>query len=150
MMWIQRTGMKFAQLKRHAYVSHLLTRVLYTSGAIEEWNTINAVLEVLVGDSDSLNPPGMLELTEASGIDDSQSLYDEQGFEDFVRRYNLQRSEGVLLRYLNQDHSTLARSVPEAARSDEVVDMIGYIKGLASVLKRAEKVVAGCEILTEI
>ena len=26
----------------------------------------------------------------------------------------------------------------------------GYIKGLASVLKRAEKVVAGCEILTEI
>ena len=26
---------------------------------------------------------------------------------------------------------------------NEVVDMIGYIKGLASVLKRAEKVVAG-------
>ena len=33
---------------------------------------------------------------------------------------------------------------------NEVVDMIGYIKGLASVLKRAEKVVAGCEMLTEI
>ena len=30
-----------------------------------------------------------------------------------------------------------------AEEKNEVVDMIGYIKGLASVLKRAEKVVAG-------
>ncbi len=52
------------------------------------------------------------------------------GFDDYVRRYGLQRSEGVLLRYLGQVHSTLARSVPEAARSDEVVDMIAFFRAL--------------------
>ena len=39
--------------------------------------------------------------------------YDD--FADFVRRYGLERSEGLLLRYLSQVHNTLVHSVPESA-----------------------------------
>ena len=36
------------------------------------------------------------------------------GFADYVKRYGLQRSEGVLLRYLSQLYKTLDQSVPRA------------------------------------
>jgi len=49
-------------------------------------------------------------------------------FEDTVRRFELSRMEGVLLRYLGQVHNTLAHGVPEAAKSDEVHDLIGYLQ----------------------
>ncbi|MGH0038396.1 MAG: DEAD/DEAH box helicase [Myxococcota bacterium] len=52
------------------------------------------------------------------------------GFDDTVKRYGLARMEGVLLRYLSQVHGTLARSVPEAARSEEVEDVIAYLRAL--------------------
>jgi superfamily II RNA helicase len=45
-------------------------------------------------------------------------------FHDYVREYSLQRSEGVLLRYLSQAYKTLLQTVPEAARTEEVVDLI--------------------------
>jgi superfamily II RNA helicase len=51
-------------------------------------------------------------------------------FEDYVRRYAIARLEGVLLRYLNQVHSTLARNLPESARNDEVVEVIAYLRAL--------------------
>jgi hypothetical protein len=56
-----------------------------------------------------------------------------EGYEDFdhyVRRYGIQRSEGLLLRYLSQLHNTLVRSVPEAARDDELWDAIGFFRAL--------------------
>jgi len=52
------------------------------------------------------------------------------GFDEYVRRYRLQRVEGLLLRYLSQVHGTLARSVPETARSDELVDAIAHLRAL--------------------
>jgi len=52
------------------------------------------------------------------------------GFDEYVVRYGLQRFEGTLLRYLGQVHGTLARSVPESARSDEVEDAIAYLRAL--------------------
>ncbi|MBF4163812.1 DEAD/DEAH box helicase [Nocardioides acrostichi] len=46
----------------------------------------------------------------------------EQGmsFTDFVSRYQLARSEGLVLRYLTDAYRTLRQTVPEAHRTDEV------------------------------
>ncbi|MBK7951334.1 MAG: DUF3516 domain-containing protein [Deltaproteobacteria bacterium] len=51
-------------------------------------------------------------------------------FEDYVRRYGIARLEGVLLRYLSQLHSTLARNLPESARNDEVIEVIAYLRAM--------------------
>jgi hypothetical protein len=52
------------------------------------------------------------------------------GFDDTVKRYGLARMEGGLLRYLSQVHGTLARSVPETARTEAVEDAIAYLRAL--------------------
>jgi hypothetical protein len=51
-------------------------------------------------------------------------------FSDYVRRYGLQRSEGVLLRYLSQLYKTLVQGVPERARTQEVYDVLGFLRTL--------------------
>jgi superfamily II RNA helicase len=51
-------------------------------------------------------------------------------FADFVRRYGIERSEGLLLRYLSQVHNTLVHSVPESAASEDVLDVVGYLRAL--------------------
>jgi superfamily II RNA helicase len=54
--------------------------------------------------------------------------YDD--FADYVRRYGIERSEGLLLRYLSQVHNTLVHSVPESARSEPVYETIGFLRAL--------------------
>lgn len=49
-------------------------------------------------------------------------------FDGVVRRYGLQRSEGVLLRYLSQVHATLDQSVPDAAKTEALEDAIAYLR----------------------
>jgi superfamily II RNA helicase len=49
-------------------------------------------------------------------------------FNDYVREYGLERSEGVLLRYLMDAYKTLAQSVPEQYRTDEVLELIAYLR----------------------
>ena len=51
-------------------------------------------------------------------------------FDDYVKACGIARVEGLLLRYLSQVHNTLVRSVPEAARNDDVYDVIGYLRSL--------------------
>ncbi|MDX1502528.1 MAG: DUF3516 domain-containing protein [Thermoanaerobaculia bacterium] len=51
-------------------------------------------------------------------------------FNDYVRRYGLRRSEGVLLRYLSQLYKTLRQNVPEAAKTDELYDIEGFFRTL--------------------
>jgi len=51
-------------------------------------------------------------------------------FDGIVRRYGLQRSEGLLLRYLSQVHATLDQSVPDAAKTEELEDAIAYLREL--------------------
>ncbi len=51
-------------------------------------------------------------------------------FADYVRMYGLQRSEGVLLRYLNQLYKTLVQSVPRWARTDALYDAMGFFRTL--------------------
>ncbi len=45
------------------------------------------------------------------------------GFSDFVSRYGLARSEGLLLRYLTDAYRTLRQTVPEAHRHPDLVDV---------------------------
>jgi hypothetical protein len=51
-------------------------------------------------------------------------------FDGYVRQYELQRSEGTLLRYLGEVYSTLQRSVPDARKSDDVHDILAYLRTL--------------------
>ncbi|UCE87985.1 MAG: DUF3516 domain-containing protein [Deltaproteobacteria bacterium] len=53
-------------------------------------------------------------------------------FEDYVRRYGLQRSEGLLLRYLGQVHNTLGQSVPAKAKTTAVYDAIAFFRTLVA------------------
>ncbi len=49
------------------------------------------------------------------------------GFTDFVSRYQLARSEGLVLRYLTDAYRTLRQTVPEAHRAPEVEDVIEWL-----------------------
>jgi superfamily II RNA helicase len=51
-------------------------------------------------------------------------------FEDYVRSLGLERSEGVLLRYLSQVWKTMAETVPILARTDEVMDVLAHFRTL--------------------
>jgi hypothetical protein len=47
-------------------------------------------------------------------------------FGEYVREYDLQRSEGTLLRYLSDVYKTLVQSVPHPAKTPAVDDVITY------------------------
>jgi hypothetical protein len=49
-------------------------------------------------------------------------------FADYVRDYELQRSEGLLLRYLSETYKTLVQTVPETYRTDELLDVITFLR----------------------
>ncbi len=59
-----------------------------------------------------------------------EMIEDYLGFGDFVRKYGLQRSEGLVLRYLSQLYKTLDQSVPEKAKTDELYDVTGFFRAL--------------------
>lgn len=48
-------------------------------------------------------------------------------FGDFVRFYELARSEGTVLRYLSNAYKTLDRTVPEDRKTDELRDLIEWL-----------------------
>ncbi len=50
------------------------------------------------------------------------------GFDHYVRFYGLQRSEGLLLRYLGEVYGSLVQTVPSAAKTDAVYDVIAYLR----------------------
>jgi superfamily II RNA helicase len=56
-------------------------------------------------------------------------------FGEYTRRYALQRSEGILLRYLSQVYKTLDQNVPDQAKTDAVWDVIGWLR---SVIERID------------
>jgi superfamily II RNA helicase len=50
-----------------------------------------------------------------------------RSFSDYVRDYELQRSEGLLLRHLNSAYKVLAQTVPDSAKTDPVREMELYL-----------------------
>ena len=53
-----------------------------------------------------------------------------EGFDDAVRRLGIQRSEGLLLRYLGEVLRALERSVPDASKTDALHDVLAYLREL--------------------
>ncbi len=58
-------------------------------------------------------------------------------FDDFIRRYGLQRSEGIVLRYLSRLYKVLSRGVPDRFKTDEVLDQLGYLHALLTRVDRS-------------
>lgn len=50
-----------------------------------------------------------------------------QTFNDYIKDYGLQRSEGVLLRYLSDAYKTLTQNVPEGARTEQLEDIAAFL-----------------------
>jgi superfamily II RNA helicase len=51
-------------------------------------------------------------------------------FADYIREYDLQRSEGVLLRYLSDVYKFLVQCVPITVRTPEVYEIIVYFRAM--------------------
>lgn len=49
-------------------------------------------------------------------------------FADYVREYEVQRSEGVLLRYLTDAYKTLVQGVPESYRTEELEELMAALR----------------------
>ncbi|HTI71830.1 MAG TPA: DUF3516 domain-containing protein [Candidatus Limnocylindria bacterium] len=52
---------------------------------------------------------------------------DFRSFADYIKIYELQRSEGVLLRHLSSVYKVLAKTVPESAKNETVKEMEVYL-----------------------
>ncbi|HMC28693.1 MAG TPA: DUF3516 domain-containing protein, partial [Verrucomicrobiae bacterium] len=50
-----------------------------------------------------------------------------RSFADYIKDYELQRAEGVLLRHLSSVHKVLAQTVPDTAKTDTVREMELYL-----------------------
>jgi superfamily II RNA helicase len=61
----------------------------------------------------------------------AREMYERyMSFSDYIRDYGLQRSEGLLLRHLSQVWKVLAQTVPDDAKTEEVVEMELYFREL--------------------
>lgn len=75
----------------------------------------------------------------------AREMFEEfRTFSDYVKEYDLQRTEGLLLRHLNSVYKVLAQTVPEEAKTDEVREMEVYLGALlrqvdSSLLEEWEK-----------
>src|SRR3981189_1462211 len=50
-----------------------------------------------------------------------------RSFADYIKDYELQRAEGVLLRHLSTVHKVMMQTVPDAAKTDAVREMELYL-----------------------
>jgi len=65
-----------------------------------------------------------------------REMFEEfRSFSDYIKLYELQRAEGVLLRHLNSVFKVLAQTVPDSAKNDQVREMELY---LASMIRQVD------------
>jgi hypothetical protein len=69
-------------------------------------------------------------------------------FSEYVREYGLERSEGVLLRYLSEVYKVLARTLPVSALSDELDELLTFFGAMvrqvdSSLLDEWERIRSG-------
>jgi superfamily II RNA helicase len=72
-------------------------------------------------------------------------------FAQFVNDLGLQRSEGVLLRYLSEAYKALIQNVPPEHHTEQLLDVIAYLRTMLahvdeSLLTEWERLVAGGEV----
>ncbi|MCC7373309.1 MAG: DUF3516 domain-containing protein [Verrucomicrobiales bacterium] len=59
----------------------------------------------------------------------AREMFEEfRSFADYVKIYELQRSEGLLLRHLNSVYKVLQQTVPDAAKTPTVREMVAYLE----------------------
>jgi superfamily II RNA helicase len=82
----------------------------------------------------------------------AREMYENfQSFAEYIREYDLQRIEGLLLRYLSEVYKVLEQTVPEAAKDEELRAMAAYFGAMvrqvdSSLLDDWEKMRTGGEI----
>jgi len=65
-----------------------------------------------------------------------REMFEEfRSFSDYIKLYELQRAEGVLLRHLNSVFKVLAQTVPDSAKNDQVREMELY---LATMIRQVD------------
>jgi superfamily II RNA helicase len=74
-------------------------------------------------------------------------------FREYVKEYGLERSEGLLLRYLSEVYKVLAQTVPEADRSEELDELRTFFGAMvrqvdSSLLDEWERMREGSETRT--
>ena len=75
-------------------------------------------------------------------------------FDAYTKSLGMARGEGLLLRYLNQVYKTLRQNVPEAYKTDAVVDLIAWLAATlervdASLISEWESLAEAAEKLTD-
>jgi superfamily II RNA helicase len=53
-----------------------------------------------------------------------------RSFSDYVQEYDLERAEGLLLRHLDRVYKVLSQTVPDAAKTDAVLEMELYLRDM--------------------
>jgi hypothetical protein len=57
----------------------------------------------------------------------AREMYENyHSFADYIREYDLQRAEGLLLRYLSETYKVLEQTIPEGAKNEELREMALY------------------------
>ena len=84
MMWLQRTGLNFAKYSRHARLAYLLSELVRESGAEDAYSRIDNVIVALVGISDSMNVPELLDVAAGAAVDSLSALKNEETVKNFV------------------------------------------------------------------
>ena len=75
----------------------------------------------------------------------AREMFEEfRSFADYIKLYELQRAEGVLLRHLNSVFKVLAQTVPDTAKNDQLREMELYLSTMirqvdSSLLEEWEK-----------
>jgi superfamily II RNA helicase len=75
----------------------------------------------------------------------ARDMYEQfMTFEEYIRDYDLQRAEGLLLRYLSEAYKVLVQTVPESERTEEIMALMVYFGDMirridASLLEEWEK-----------
>lgn len=83
----------------------------------------------------------------------AREMYENyHSFADYIREYDLQRAEGVLLRYLSETYKVLEQTVPEEAKDEELRQMALYfgnmVRGVdSSLLEDWEKMRRGVDAI---
>jgi hypothetical protein len=85
----------------------------------------------------------------------AREMYEEfYAFGEYIKEYELQRVEGLLLRYLSDVYKALSQSVPELAKDEGVRDVITYFGAIvrqvdSSLLDEWERLKGGAAAVGE-
>ncbi|MCX6116588.1 MAG: DUF3516 domain-containing protein, partial [Proteobacteria bacterium] len=61
----------------------------------------------------------------------AREMYEEfMSFHEYIKEYELQRSEGTLLRYLSEVLKVMTQTVPDKLKNDTFIEMQHYISGI--------------------